>query len=295
MGWFPRYLGASQIMSRPSSRPALHRLLRTNHVSELEILQTWKTKDNLPSILHECRRTWITLHPDARHTLVDHRFVWKWLQEHALDFPHAINHGMPEIRTIDTFRYCYMLKNGGLYLDLDFLCIRPVDQLLAAYSDEVVVGRMTMPDSLRKHSIQNSWMYAASPGHPLWLLVLSMAEARYGDGTVEFATGPVLLYDAISRYRETTTRARLFADRRIAQLAEVNSVAVPKVLPRIVVLPPEYLYPLSWGISRDKPLIARFRASKHIDSELIQRVVTTKNTYAFTYFQYSWKQDALDF
>ena len=48
------------------------------------------------------------------------------------------------IMRADTARYLYMHKHGGMYADLDFLALKPVDGLLTNVS--VAVGKIARDD-----------------------------------------------------------------------------------------------------------------------------------------------------
>ena len=61
-----------------------------------------------------------------------------------------------------------MHKFGGVYADLDFESIRPMDQYLEG--KQLILGRMGNNSNFR-HSIPNAIM-ASVPGHPFWINVL---------------------------------------------------------------------------------------------------------------------------
>jgi mannosyltransferase OCH1-like enzyme len=62
----------------------------------------------------------------------------------------------------------YLHHYGGVYVDLDFESIRPMDEYLKG--KQLVLGRMGNKTSF-KHSIPNAAM-ASVPGHPFWIKVL---------------------------------------------------------------------------------------------------------------------------
>jgi hypothetical protein len=260
----------------------------------LDIIQTWKTTDDLPPVFAQLRQTWIGSHPGAGHRLVDDAYILGWLTENRDRFPAALHEGLNPIRTADMFRYCHLLSHGGLYVDLDFYCLRPMTDLLARYSEEVVLGSMLMPPDEAEHSIPNAWMYAARPGHPLWLVTLWLAGGRLADDYVERATGPILLWDALHLYLSVRSGAELAALPGLRELAAANDLRIPERLPAVVVLPPDVIYPLSWGFPENYRLINDFRAAARVGPELLARVPKTGSTHAFTYWAHSWGDDPLD-
>ena len=62
----------------------------------------------------------------------------------------------------------YLHKFGGVYVDLDFESIRPMDEYLKG--KQMILGRMGLNESY-EHSIPNALM-ASIPEHPFWIKVL---------------------------------------------------------------------------------------------------------------------------
>ena len=79
------------------------------------------------------------------------------------------------IQRIDAVRYMYLHHFGGVYVDLDFESIRPMDDYLRG--KKVVLGRMGSDPKFR-HSIPNAFM-ASVPGHPFWIKVLNYIEQHH--------------------------------------------------------------------------------------------------------------------
>jgi mannosyltransferase OCH1-like enzyme len=63
---------------------------------------------------------------------------------------------------------------GGVYADLDFESIRPMDKYLKG--KQLVLGRMG-DNAFIDHSIPNAFM-ASIPGHPFWIKVLDHIKER---------------------------------------------------------------------------------------------------------------------
>jgi mannosyltransferase OCH1-like enzyme len=71
----------------------------------------------------------------------------------------------------------YLHKFGGVFADLDFESIRPMDEYLKG--KQFVLGRMSIPPRLwSEHSIPNAFM-ASIPGHPIWIKVLEYIADNY--------------------------------------------------------------------------------------------------------------------
>lgn len=71
----------------------------------------------------------------------------------------------------DVSRYAYMFAYGGVYADLDYKCLKPLDELLHE-SGRIYVHNMSTNDDLVGYRIPNSFM-ASPPGHPFWQFLLN--------------------------------------------------------------------------------------------------------------------------
>lgn len=220
-------------------------------------------------------------HPTVDYRLLTDEDLWG-LAAHRAVFPHAIQEGRPPIRTIDMFRYCYLLTTGGLYADVDLYCLCPMSTLLAAHPDAVVLGSVRLRPTRVYHSVPNAFMYCEGPGHPFWLVVLELARRR-ADEFVEWATGPALLYCAL----EISSGTALAAWNAIASLADAAGVSVPEYLPPVIVLPPDDLYPLSLMLPEDQEMLEMCRTAPDVPWAVIDRL-RARGSFAFTFWNYSW-------
>lgn len=118
--------------------------------------QTWKTRA-IPEEWREARRSWLDAHPRWTHRFwtdddLDRlvRCRAPELYEFWLSYP-------DQIQRVDAARYVILREHGGVYADLDMVCLRPFDSLL---ENELVLPR-TRPLGL------SNQLMAARPGHPL--------------------------------------------------------------------------------------------------------------------------------
>lgn len=181
----------------------------------------------------------------------------------------------------------------GLYVDLDFVSLIPMS--IEINSGGVLLGSMATTADEVDHSIPNAWMYAARPHHPFWLVVLDLALARLTDDYVERATGPILLYDAVQRYRRMDRDEALGLQSRIlSRLPNVQNLPCGS-RDDIRLLTPDVLYPISWSTGHRNRLVEDFRMANTLSHELIQRVPKSMSTRAFTFWEHSWGDDPLTF
>jgi len=166
--------------------------------------QTWKNA-TLPPDLVTLQRTWQSHHPDWTYYLwtdVDNR---EFLRRHYPWFLPIYDSYPEPIMRVDAVR-CFILYHfGGVYVDLDFECLRPMEPLLA---DQQVVFGLEPPAHLELHFpkerglqqiVCNAWM-ASVPGHPFWEHLFKQLIAYHRAPGPLDATGPFLLTRAYQSY-----------------------------------------------------------------------------------------------
>ncbi len=162
------------------------------------IHQTWKSRD----IPHDVYRkewvdSWKTLHPGWEYVLwtdEDNRALirqeFPWFLETYDRYPAAIHRA-------DVIRYFILYARGGVYADLDYLCLKNLEPLLG---DHRLVLSYMGKDMSFLHCLTNAIM-ASSRGLPFWRKVFCELQKVSGRATiVEDLTGPMLLRRVVSRY-----------------------------------------------------------------------------------------------
>ena len=139
------------------------------------IHQTWKV-EKVPRRLYAPRwiRSWKEHHPDWEYRLwtdEDNRNLVKefypWFLPIFDNYPEAINRA-------DAIRYFILHKYGGLYIDLDFQCLRSIEPLLN--DARLVFGKM-LSNADDINAIPNAFM-ASEKDHPFCPLVFEELKAR---------------------------------------------------------------------------------------------------------------------
>jgi len=188
------------------------KLNMTYHQSIPKIIhQTWKDNHVPPNCI-PLQRTWLTHHPDWEYRLwtdVDNR---AFISEHYAWFL-PVYDGYPEnIMRADAVRYFILYHYGGLYVDLDFECLRPLEPLLVG---KQVVVALEPSEHLEIHSVQQpsfnklicNALMASQPRHSFWEWVFQELIICQDASYPLDATGPFMLtraYDSFSQ-RETVT------------------------------------------------------------------------------------------
>ena len=166
--------------------------------------QTWK-ETKVPRHLQAFQQTWRTQHPDWAYRLwtdADNRAL---IREHYAWFLPIYDNYPEPIMRVDAARYFILFHHGGLYIDLDFECLRPVDSLLA--DKQFVIGleptehlERVMPQERHlKHILCNAFI-ASVPRHPFWPHLFKQLVGRHLEPHPLDATGPFLLTEAYGSF-----------------------------------------------------------------------------------------------
>lgn len=222
------------------------------------IHQTWKDQ-NIPQRFKSYVRSWQKNHPSWEYHLWDDTANRHFIQtQYSWFLPIYDNYSL-NIQRADVIRYFILYTWGGLYVDLDFECFKPVDPLLTGKA--CVFGIESPEHSLRKgvdRIISNAFM-AAVPRHPFFYTVMKQLvtdipeQMDFGRFVLE-TTGPLMLSRVLSKFHDGND---------------------------ITLLPSEYLFPLDMEAAEQ---FLKGQSSPGIDRAL-------KNAYGVHYHCGSWWKD----
>jgi len=135
------------------------------------IHQTWKSKD-IPRHLRRFQQSWLHWHPGWEYRFWDDEANAALIAEHYPSFLEHYNRATPTILRVDLVRLAYLHMYGGVYADLDYEVLRPLDDLLD--TRHAIVGRERggIGEVLRKRAYVINALMGSPPGHPLWLDVM---------------------------------------------------------------------------------------------------------------------------
>lgn len=166
--------------------------------------QTWKT-DEIPAEFAAWASSWRTHHPawefrlwtdaDLRGLIATH---YPWFLGTYDSYPLAI-------MRVDAARYFILHRHGGVYADLDYEALRPLDplldgrSLLLATEPPAHLARY-LAQSNRLNILLSNALMASAPGHPFWEHVFDQLAAwQDAPGPLD-TTGPFLLSRAYGSY-----------------------------------------------------------------------------------------------
>jgi hypothetical protein len=82
------------------------------------------------------------------------------------------------IQRVDAVRYCLLNRFGGVYVDMDIECLRPVDELLGEHEMVLTLEPPIHARYMGLRSVLSNAFMAARPGHPFLAEILEDLTAR---------------------------------------------------------------------------------------------------------------------
>lgn len=161
------------------------------------IHQSWKTKE-VPQRWLALQQTWRALHSEYVYCYWTDEHNRNFVRDHHPDLIGLYDGYQLGINRAELARYLVLRHHGGIYVDMDFEALRPIDDLLTGpdllfgLEPEIHTARKPVRERGLTKIVCNAFI-ASVPAHPFWDHLLSrLIEAR-GETNVLDATGPFLL------------------------------------------------------------------------------------------------------
>jgi len=164
------------------------------------IWQTYKDpRGTLQPYMHEAINTWIMKNPGYEYRYMDDAQSAQFIKEEYGDEVHDLFVNLPVgVMRGDMWRYLVIYKYGGVYADLDTLCLQPIVSWMKNDKSFIVC-----PEH-QDHFCQ--WTFAAEAGHPILKAVVDLMISRLKNADytmphfVHYLTGPAMWTSAICDY-----------------------------------------------------------------------------------------------
>lgn len=156
------------------------------------IMQTWKN-NVIPKKWKTSPQSIEELMPDWSRVLMTDEDNRKFVQTHFPDFLPYYDAFPYNIQRADAIRYMWLYVHGGIYMDLDFEVLHPLDQLFTSDSEVYLVNSGNVGSY-----VTNSFM-ASKPRSAFWLKVIEEMKKplpwyyRGKHVVVMNSTGPIML------------------------------------------------------------------------------------------------------
>jgi len=173
------------------------------------IHQIWEGRtEPLPDFYLQFGETWKKFHPVWKFEFWDGDRMDVFVKEHyphLKDFYYGFRYN---IQRWDAIRYLILYKMGGLYVDFDCECLKPVDDYVAEY------GKCYFSMEPEEHCVDffrqatfNNALMASCPSHPFFKKIIDhiFFESQYVYTNnkvrdVHATTGPVMLSELYRNY-----------------------------------------------------------------------------------------------
>ena len=172
-----------------------------------------------PNILLKFAETWKKKMPDWEYRFWNRRMIRDFLDSVCPDFSGIYNSYPFNVQRWDAIRYLILYHIGGLYIDLDYECILPLDVLLAGSSCCMGMEPAVNSRFFNKSFIIGNALMAARPRHPYMKAIIEEMKANHsvnyhkGDSMqIMETTGPFMVTKVYERLRKKKDVTLLSAD-----------------------------------------------------------------------------------
>lgn len=166
------------------------------------IYQTWETK-NISDGFKMLISTWKKKNPNYEYFLYDEKMRREFIYE---KFGERVGNAYNKIRAgafkADLWRYCILYEYGGIFVDIDTICMNNIDDFL-----ENEIEFMTPIADTDKSEGENNLLngfIASIPKHPIFLdciyRIVSNVENKYNPTNILAFTGPNLFGQCVNKY-----------------------------------------------------------------------------------------------
>jgi len=214
---------------------------------------------SVPRVWAEVAMSWRRFHPGWAYHFWTDAESQPFVQANYPEFLGTFESYAYPIQRADVLRYLLLHQFGGLYVDMDIECLRPMDPLLAGKRALVVHEPEAHATEGGRPAYLSNAFIAAEPGHPLLDTLLQTltreAAVAVTHRDVLEMTGPL----------------------------KFNEVFRAGVYPDIAVLDSSKVFPFS----RETPELRKL-LEKNNDTEPLRQSFLNKGAYAIHYWANSW-------
>jgi Mannosyltransferase OCH1 and related enzymes len=182
------------------------------------IHQIYENTDRPPANLLAIAETWKEKHPDWEYRLWNRQMINDFLESKCPDFLEYYRSYPFDVQRWDAIRYLILYHIGGVYADLDYECIQPLDVLLTDSNCCMGMEPIIHKNAINLLPIGNALMASAAK-HPYMLAIINDMKANFfidykqGDTTQILATtGPLMVARVYDQYKKKKNVTLLPAD-----------------------------------------------------------------------------------
>ncbi len=167
------------------------------------IFQTWETKE-ISEGFKSLTQTWKDKNPNYAYFLFDNndrkKFIKKYFDERVYNSYDRI---IPGAFKADLWRYCILYIYGGIFVDIDTICIGNIDAFLNEDIEFMSAIDLNNCPNIGTHNLTNGFI-ASIPKHPILLNCINRIIYNVENNIIPFSnldfTGPGILGRATNEY-----------------------------------------------------------------------------------------------
>jgi hypothetical protein len=167
------------------------------------IFQTWKTK-KISSEFKSLTQTWVDKNPNYAYFLYDDNECDDFIKK---NFDNRIYNAycriIPGAFRADLWRYCILYVYGGVYADMDTICINSIDLFLNEDIEFMTPIDLNNNPNIGNHNLFNAFI-AAVPKHPILLDCINRIVYNIENNIIPFSNldfaGPGILGRSTNTY-----------------------------------------------------------------------------------------------
>lgn len=171
------------------------------------IHQIWENRNGVTpgKILFEFAESWKDENPDWEYRFWDYQTIDQFLSDYFPQFIEKYNGFRYDVQRWDAIRYLILLKFGGVYADLDYECLEPLNWLLGNKSCCLGLEPTEHCRSFNKSFIVGNAFMAVVPQHPFFKAIIHEISNNHSNHTDKFnyvleTTGPIMLSNLYETY-----------------------------------------------------------------------------------------------
>jgi len=138
------------------------------------IWQTYKYKfDTLPQYAKDAAQTWKDLNPEYKYMYMDDEECRSFiLHEYGDDWLEIFNKCPIGVMRSDIWRYLILYSYGGVYADLDTICLKPIEQWVSG-NHSATICEDDIPGTY------NQLTFASEPNNVIFKAVINLIKEKF--------------------------------------------------------------------------------------------------------------------
>jgi len=198
------------------------------------IHQIWLSPDeqqDIPDQFKQFRATWLHYHPDWEYKLWTNKDIEALNLENKQLYDAAINYA----ERSDIARYEILYRFGGLYIDVDFECLKPFDSFHYLYDFYTGLELPALAPFLRHLIILPNGLIGCKPKHPIMHACIDALKEPSLSTDIIVKTGPLKFMSVFMAHannhdtKDIALPAQYFypIDKKITIKEEINACITP--------------------------------------------------------------------